>query len=117
MLKEVVDHGTGKNAQLEGYTAGGKTGTAQIAKNGSYANGTFVASFIGMAPMSDPQLRDSGRHHRPQGRPLRRGGIGTGLQADRRAGAAVAPCPAGQSAVRGGSEGQGTEGTEGAVAG
>ena len=55
MLREVVDHGTGKNAQLEGYTAGGKTGTAQIAKHGSYANGTFVASFIGMAPMSDPQ--------------------------------------------------------------
>ena len=56
MLQTVVETGTGRNAQLDGYTAGGKTGTAQIAENGSYVAGKFVASFIGMAPMTDPQF-------------------------------------------------------------
>jgi cell division protein FtsI/penicillin-binding protein 2 len=55
MLQTVVDHGTGKNAQLNGYTAGGKTGTAQIAEHGKYGS-KFVASFIGMAPMTTPQF-------------------------------------------------------------
>ncbi|MBC7808098.1 MAG: penicillin-binding protein 2 [Akkermansiaceae bacterium] len=55
MLQEVVDHGTGDKARLSSWTAGGKTGTAQIAQNGHYS-GKFVASFVGMAPMSDPQF-------------------------------------------------------------
>ncbi len=56
MLQAVVEDGTGKTAALDGYTSGGKTGTAQIARNGSYASGKYIASFIGMAPMSDPQF-------------------------------------------------------------
>lgn len=56
MLHAVVDNGTGKAAALDGYTAGGKTGTAQIAQNGSYRTGKYVASFAGMAPMHDPQF-------------------------------------------------------------
>jgi stage V sporulation protein D (sporulation-specific penicillin-binding protein) len=55
MLQSVIDSGTGKLARLEGYTAGGKTGTAQIAENGRYG-GKFVASFIGMAPMTSPRF-------------------------------------------------------------
>ncbi|MBC8138596.1 MAG: penicillin-binding protein 2, partial [Fibrella sp.] len=55
MLQEVVDHGTGDKARLSSWTAGGKTGTAQIAQNGHY-NGKYVASFVGMAPMNDPQF-------------------------------------------------------------
>ncbi len=55
MLQSVVDDGTGKPARLNGYTAGGKTGTAQIAENGHYG-GKFVASFIGMAPMNAPRF-------------------------------------------------------------
>jgi cell division protein FtsI/penicillin-binding protein 2 len=55
MLREVVDHGTGKNAQLDGYSAGGKTGTAQIAEHHGYGK-KFVASFIGMAPMNNPKF-------------------------------------------------------------
>jgi stage V sporulation protein D (sporulation-specific penicillin-binding protein) len=55
MLQAVVDRGTGKMAQLDGYTAGGKTGTAQIAARGGYS-GKYVASFIGMAPMKNPQF-------------------------------------------------------------
>lgn len=56
MLQSVVDEGTGKSAQLEGYTTGGKTGTAQIAGGGGYISGKYVASFVGMAPMHDPQF-------------------------------------------------------------
>lgn len=55
MLQSVVDDGTGKLAQLDGYTAGGKTGTAQIAGKGGYT-GKYVASFVGMAPAKDPEL-------------------------------------------------------------
>ena len=55
MLQTVVDNGTGRYAALNGYTAGGKTGTAQIAEHGHYGS-RFVASFVGMAPMSDPQF-------------------------------------------------------------
>lgn len=55
MLQAVIDDGTGKLAQLDGYTAGGKTGTAQVAENGRYG-GKYVASFVGMAPMTDPQF-------------------------------------------------------------
>lgn len=54
MLEAVVENGTGRPAQLDGYTAGGKTGTAQIAEGGHYG-GKFVASFIGMAPMTAPK--------------------------------------------------------------
>jgi stage V sporulation protein D (sporulation-specific penicillin-binding protein) len=55
MLQAVVDNGTGKSAALDGYTAGGKTGTAQIAERGRYG-GKYVASFVGMAPVNDPQF-------------------------------------------------------------
>lgn len=55
MLQAVVDDGTGNLAQLDGYTAGGKTGTAQIAEGGRYVR-KFVSSFVGIAPMSDPQF-------------------------------------------------------------
>lgn len=56
MLQAVVDDGTGKAAALDGYTAGGKTGTAQIAENGSYRNGKHIGSFVGITPMKDPQF-------------------------------------------------------------
>ena len=56
MLQSVVDDGTGKAAQMEAYTAGGKTGTAQIARGGRYVGGKYVASFVGMAPMKDPKF-------------------------------------------------------------
>ncbi|MGC4045396.1 MAG: penicillin-binding transpeptidase domain-containing protein [Armatimonas sp.] len=55
MLSAVIEHGTGRKARLDGYTAGGKTGTAQVAENGRYG-GKFVSSFAGMAPLSNPQL-------------------------------------------------------------
>lgn len=53
-------YATGKNYQLEGYTVGGKTGTAQIPDpNGNgYLTGrnNYVFSFLGVAPVEDPEL-------------------------------------------------------------
>jgi stage V sporulation protein D (sporulation-specific penicillin-binding protein) len=55
MLAAVVERGTGRNARLVGYTAGGKTGTAQVAEGGRYG-GKYVASFVGLAPLAEPQV-------------------------------------------------------------
>ena len=57
ILKGVVEDGTGKKAKLEGYTAAGKTGTAQkIEPGGVYSHNKFMASFIGFAPVENPSL-------------------------------------------------------------
>ena len=53
ILQEVVEHGTGKKAMIEGYEIGGKTGTAEKLPRG---NGKYILSFIGFAPVSDPQV-------------------------------------------------------------
>lgn len=55
MLFSVVDKGGGKYAKVEGYQIGGKTGTAQKYENGAIAQGKYIASFIGFAPVSDPK--------------------------------------------------------------
>ena len=55
-LRNVVLHGTGNpTAQVPGYTTAGKTGTAQIAENGVYASGEYVASFVGLVPADTPR--------------------------------------------------------------
>ena len=57
ILEGEVSHGTGRNAFIEGYHVGGKTGTAQkIAPGGGYLANEYVASFIGIAPCTDPRL-------------------------------------------------------------
>ena len=56
MLASVVDEGTGTGATIEGYRVGGKTGTANIlGEDGRYTDVTR-ASFVGMAPIDDPQV-------------------------------------------------------------
>ena len=52
------DRGTGYKARLEGYTASGKTGTAQIADTvkGGYMEDQFYASFVGFIPVPDPKI-------------------------------------------------------------
>ena len=58
-LKEVVSkRGTAFAATIPGYSAGGKTGTAQIAKpgGGGYYDNRFVTSFVGFFPANDPQV-------------------------------------------------------------
>ena len=54
-LETVVAYGTGRNAYIEGYRVGGKTGTAQKVKNGVYLSGNYILSFIGFLPADNPQ--------------------------------------------------------------
>lgn len=54
-LETVVAYGTGRNAYIEGYRVGGKTGTAQKVKNGIYLSGNYIVSFIGFIPADNPQ--------------------------------------------------------------
>ena len=54
-LETVVAYGTGRNAYIEGYRVGGKTGTAQKVKNGHYLTGNYILSFIGFLPADNPQ--------------------------------------------------------------
>ncbi|WP_067728299.1 penicillin-binding protein [Oceanobacillus damuensis] len=62
LLESVVngENGTGKIYQLDDYTVGGKTGTAEIPNpdGGGYLTGkeNYVFSFLGMAPIEDPEL-------------------------------------------------------------
>jgi cell division protein FtsI (penicillin-binding protein 3) len=64
----VVLRGTGKAAQLEGYRAAGKTGTAQKIIDGRYSNTRYVASFIGFAPLPRPRLTVSVLIDEPHGK-------------------------------------------------
>ena len=52
MMESVVAEGTGKNAQVKGYSIGGKTGTSEDGVN----TGKYVASCVGVAPISNPEL-------------------------------------------------------------
>jgi cell division protein FtsI (penicillin-binding protein 3) len=58
MLEEVTINGTAKKAQLDGYTAAGKTGTAQKIdpKTRSYSKTKFIGSFVGFAPVENPAV-------------------------------------------------------------
>ena len=56
IMESVVTEGGGKIAYLPGYKLGGKTGTAQKVIDGSYAQGHYVCSFIGIAPADDPKI-------------------------------------------------------------
>jgi len=52
MMKSVVAEGTGKNAQVQGYSIGGKTGTSEDGVN----TGKYVTSFVGVANTDDPEI-------------------------------------------------------------
>lgn len=58
MLEGVVVTGTGKSAQINGYRAAGKTGTAQKVdeKSRRYSHTKYVASFAGFAPVDNPEI-------------------------------------------------------------
>ena len=52
-MQETVESGTGTRAQLDDYTVGGKTGTAEKIPRSA---GTYIVSFCGFAPVEDPQV-------------------------------------------------------------
>ena len=54
-LESVVTDGSGKAAGVNGYSIGGKTGTAQKYENGSIARGKYVSSFIGFTSVDNPK--------------------------------------------------------------
>ena len=57
ILTGAVEEGTGKLAKVPGFSAAGKTGTAQkLEPNGTYSHNKFIASFIGFAPAEDPLI-------------------------------------------------------------
>jgi cell division protein FtsI (penicillin-binding protein 3) len=59
--------GTASEVSVPGYTLAGKTGTAQVAEDGTYSKTKFIASFIGFAPAQDPKLLVSVMVDEPQG--------------------------------------------------
>ncbi len=54
-LESVVALGGGKKAYIEGYRVGGKTGTAQKAKDGKYLVNNYIMSFMSVVPSNDPE--------------------------------------------------------------
>ncbi len=57
IMEQVVDRGTAKNAQVEGYTIAGKTGTAaKTLPGGGYSSTEYNVSFAGFVPSRDPQF-------------------------------------------------------------
>ena len=57
-LVAVVERGTGKRAQVAGYSVAGKTGTAQVARKDrrGYEPGAYIGSFVGIAPAEAPRV-------------------------------------------------------------
>ena len=56
VMAEVVERGTGKACQLDGWSSFGKTGTAQIPGRGGYVDGAYTGSFIGGGPVGSPRV-------------------------------------------------------------
>jgi cell division protein FtsI (penicillin-binding protein 3) len=58
MMEGVVQSGTGTTAQLNGYSAAGKTGTAQKidVRTHTYSKTKYIASFVGFAPVNNPAI-------------------------------------------------------------
>jgi cell division protein FtsI (penicillin-binding protein 3) len=58
MMQKVILEGTGRKAILEGYSAAGKTGTAQKVDpaTGAYSKTKYVGSFAGFAPVNNPEI-------------------------------------------------------------
>jgi len=59
--------GTASEVSVPGYALAGKTGTSEVAENGTYSETKYVASFIGFAPADDPKLLAAVIVDQPQG--------------------------------------------------
>ena len=70
MMRNAVDHGTGKNAQIQNYTVAGKTGTVRLRINGKYSESNHNAVFVGIAPASKPEYVAAVIVRNPKNRPV-----------------------------------------------
>jgi stage V sporulation protein D (sporulation-specific penicillin-binding protein) len=70
MMTSVVSEGTGKNARVQGYNVGGKTGTSEDGVN----TGKYVTSFIGVAPTDNPKVAILVTLYNPTGEAGHQGG-------------------------------------------
>lgn len=64
ILEHVVSEGSGRNAQVSGYTVGGKTATSQTLPRSA---NRYISSFLGFAPAEEPQILGLCIIHNPQG--------------------------------------------------
>ncbi len=71
MMESVVALGTGKRGQVKGYRVGGKTGTSEDGVN----TNKYVASFLGVAPISDPTVVALVTLYDPKGEAGHQGGV------------------------------------------
>ncbi len=55
IMEQVVLKGGGKASAVEGFTVGGKTGTAQKYENGAISQGNYIGSYICVSPVEDPE--------------------------------------------------------------
>lgn len=69
MMISVVDNGFGKKAQIPGYAIAGKTGTAEVAKDGGYDPKKNIISFGGFAPAEKPKFTMLVKLDHPKGAP------------------------------------------------
>lgn len=65
MMFSVVENGSGRTAQVAGYSVGGKTGTAQMVVDGRYSHTSVIASFVGFAPVDAPAVAGIIAIHEP----------------------------------------------------
>jgi cell division protein FtsI (penicillin-binding protein 3) len=56
IMEQVVERGTARAAQMDGFTIAGKTGTAAKLVNGHYQTSDYNASFVGFIPSRKPVL-------------------------------------------------------------
>lgn len=56
IMESVVNSGGGSRSKIEGYRVAGKSGTAQKVIDGKYQVGAYIGSFVGVAPVEDPEL-------------------------------------------------------------
>ncbi len=56
VMAGVISHGTGSRARVAGYRVGGKTGTAQVAGEHGYMDQKYIAGFVGIAPIDNPEV-------------------------------------------------------------
>ena len=108
IMRGVTENGgTAKQAAIEGYAVGGKTGTAQKVANGHYDPTKWVSSFVGVVPAEDPRLVIMVIMDEPQGGHLGGAVAAPDLQGDR---GAVAALPARAADLADRREGHGREG-------